>query len=411
MKILAVASAFEAQRFVKGYPPKGARLFLRPDSEISRLATLAINDTFVYVDERVETVELDAGFDLALIRVDFNHDESARSIVEMLTRSGQPVLLFGPQVTAWQDKPPKWVPHLVLGDITNIWEKIRSDAEKRCLQKVYISPPVPNYIAPRPGLGKPLLMNTNYQTIYFIRGCSCPEDVQSLCPEFLYYQKNCRQRSREEILGEVVSLPNKHIHLLDDDITREPDFYYEMFRLLWGYHRHWTVHSSDRIFDYPDLIRLIAKAGTKIIFLNESFLCPRLQEALKDESVAKWLYRRVKLLQARRLLVGARLTLPVQGTKNDKIARLLRRIDLDFLEIRWTERDDQGRKRIVPVTYHPRLQADEPAWIKGRFYAMELLLDRFSRRPRRVGFYSTGWFLIPYSLAYRQNFLEGVPYP
>jgi len=411
VKILAVATAAEAQRFVKGYPPKGARLLLTPDSEISRLATLAFNDTFVYIDDRVEPAEPDSVFDLVLVRVDFNHEESARLIVEKLGEIGKPAVLFGPQVTLWKETAPEWATHRVIGDITNVWGKIRSDAEKKCLQPVYISPPVPNYIVPHSGLGKPLLMNTNYQAIYFVRGCTCPEEVKSLCPEFLYYQENCLKRSKEEILGEVLSLPKKHIHLLDEDIARYPDFYYEMFRLVWGYRRHWTVNASDRIFDYPNLIRLIAKAGTKIIFLNESFLGPRLEQALRDESVAKWLYRRVKLLQSRRLLVGTRLTLPAAGANYTKIAGLLRRVDLDFLEVRFTENSQNGKKRILPITYHTQLQADEPAWVKGQFYAMDALLDRFSRRPRRVGFYSTGWYLIPYSLAYRQNFLEGLPYP
>ncbi|MEO0004677.1 MAG: hypothetical protein ABIK49_01575 [candidate division WOR-3 bacterium] len=411
MKILAVATAFETQRFVKGYPPKGARLFLRPDSEISRLATLTINDTFVYLDERVEIVEPDSSFDLVLVRVDFNHDESARLIVEMFERTGKPVVLFGPQVTLWKETAPEWATHRVIGDITNVWGKIRSDAEKKCLQQVYISPPVPNYTTPHPALGKPMLMNTNYQTIYFIRGCFCPEDVKSLCPEFLYYQENRLKRSKEEILGEVLSLPKKHIHLLDDDIASEPDFYYEMFRLLWGYHRHWSVRCSERIFEFPDLVRLVAKAGAKVVFLDESFVGAKLQQALSDERVVRWLYRGVKFLQSRRLLVGTRLTLPVRGGSYDKIASLLRRIDLDFVEVRFFEVGRDGEKRVVPVRYHPGVEADEPARVKGEFYSFGALFDRFLRRPRRVGFYSTGWYLIPYSLAYRQNFLEGVPYP
>ncbi|MGQ9708750.1 MAG: hypothetical protein ACUVUR_07765, partial [bacterium] len=246
---------------------------------------------------------------------------------------------------------------------------------------------------------------------YFVRGCACPSKFRHLCPEYLYYQENTLIRSKEEIIGEVLSLPGKHIHLLDEDITRLPDYYYEIFNLLWSYRRHWTVNASDRIFNYPNLIRLLAKAGTKIIFLNESFLNPRLPKALKDYSSAKRLYRQVKLLQSRRLLVGAKLTLSESGDEYSDIADLLCLIDLDFIEIRFTCRQQNGSQVLVPVTYHPMLQPGEPAWIKSRFYALNVLFNRFCRRPRRVGFYSTGWYLIPYSLAYRQNFLEGLPYP
>lgn len=411
MKILAVAAAFEAQRFTRGYPPKGAWLFLRPDLEISRLANLCPNDLFVYLDERVDIIETNAGFDLTLVRVDFNQEESARLIVEKFNPSSQPVLLFGPQVTAWQNRPPDWVKNRVLGDITNIWDKIRVDALNNRLQPVYLAPKNPNYTPPRSGLAKPILMNTNYQAMFFVRGCACPKEFRHLCPEYLYYQENVLMRSKEEIIGEVLSLPGKHIHLLDEDITRRPDYYYELFRLLWSYRRHWTVNASDLIFNYPNLIRLLAKAGTKIIFLNESFLVKRLSQALKQESVAKHLYRQVKYLQSRRLLVGAKLTLPATTAPYAAIADLLCRIDLDFIEIRFTQGRSNGQGQLVPVTYHPALNPDEPAWIKSRFYALNILFDRFFRRPRRVGFHSTGWYLIPYSFAYRQNFLEGLPYP
>ncbi|MGQ9708213.1 MAG: hypothetical protein ACUVUR_05000, partial [bacterium] len=198
MKILAVAATFEAQRYIRGYPPKGARLFLRPDIEISRLATLCPNDLFVYLDERVNPIETNAGFDLILVRVDFNQDESARLIVEYFNSTNQPVLLFGPQVTAWQQEPPEWAKNRIIGDIINSWEKIRSDALNKRLQSVYVSPLHPNYIPPRPGLANPVLMNTDYQSIYFVRGCACPSKFRHLCPEYLYYQENTLIRSKEE---------------------------------------------------------------------------------------------------------------------------------------------------------------------------------------------------------------------
>jgi hypothetical protein len=111
------------------------------------------------------------------------------------------------------------------------------------------------------------------------------------------------------------------------------------------------------------------------------------------------------------MLVGARLVLPVAGADYSRIANLLSRIDLDFIEPRFVTVDEYGRSQLVPVSYHPMVQPDEPAWLKSRFYGFDLMFDRFLRRPRRVGFHSTLWYLIPYSLAYRQNFLEGIPAP
>ncbi|MEO0071163.1 MAG: hypothetical protein ABIK39_03640 [candidate division WOR-3 bacterium] len=411
MKILAVALAEEEQRFVKGYPPKGAWLFLTPNLEISRLAALCTEDEFIYLDERIAEIKPGGEFDLAVILVNFGQGISARLVAEKLAQINPQVVLFGPQVTAWGTNLPEWVSHAVIGDITNVWDEIRADSAKRSLKPLYKSPPQPRYIPLKTGLGNPYLMNTKYQAMQFIRGCACPFQFRHLCPQYLYYGNSMLHRKKEEILGELLSLPGKHIQLLDEDIARFPDYYYEIFSLLWNYPRYWTVQAGEEIFNHPRLIWLLAKAGTKIIFLNDTFLTPYLKPALEDAKVVKWLYRRVKSLQTQRMLVGAKLNLSIFNQDFALIADILCRIDLDLLEIRFTQPGPDGRETIVPLTYRPNLQPDSPLWIKSRFYAIDTLLDRFIRRPRRVGFHSTIWFLIPYSLAYRQNFLEGVAYP
>ncbi len=411
MKILAIALAHEAQQFTRGYPPKGPWLLLRPDTEISRLATLAVNDEFFYLDARVQPLEPSREYDLVLVRVDFTQKKIARWLVEEFLRIDQPVVLFGPQVTAWGDTPPPWATHRVKGDITTIFADIVRDARQQRLKLLYEAPDRPNYVVPKPNIGKKPMMNNGYQSIHFVRGCACPDHLRIICPEYLYYRNVTLLRRKEEVIGEVLSLPGKHIHLLDEDIARFPDYYTEVFRWLWNYRRHWTVHAGDTLFHYRDFIRLIAKAGTKIIFLNDTFLSPRIHQALKDPGVVKQLYRRVKFLQSRRMLVGAKLTLRVDETDFPGIARILSHIDLDFIETRFISNQPDGRIELVPISYHPVLKADEPAWIKSHFYSLPALIDRFVRRPRRVGFYSTTCYLIPYSLAYRQNFLEGVPYP
>ncbi len=411
MKILAVALADEAQRFVPGYPPKGAWLFLRPDIEISRLAALCVEDQFTYLDERVEQIQATADFDLVLARCNFGQEETARWLVEEFAREKQPVVLFGPGVTAWGENPPSWVTNRVKGDITLVFNEIKNDASRHRLKPLYESPYQPNYVVPKYGLGKRPVMNTFYQTAQFVRGCFCWEPMRPLCPEYLYYRENSRLRRKEEVVGEILSLPGKHIHLLDEDISRFPEYYYDLFKILWNYRRHWSVNAGERLFRYPDFIRLLAKAGTKIIFLNDTFLTVRLKTALTSEKMAKQLYRRVKFLQSRRILVGAKLTLNI-GEKNfNEIAHLLSRIDLDFVEVRFITEQPDGKKHLVPLTYRPMLKPDDPTWVKNHFYALSALIDRFIRRPRRVGFYSTAAYLIPYSLAYRQNFLEGIPYP
>ena len=408
MNILAVALADEAQRFIKGYPPKGARLFLQPNIEVMRLAALLQpGDYLRYLDERVETTE-QPDRDFCLVHVGLGQEERARELLHNWTGSGTPVF-FGPQVTGWRKAAPEWCRPRVVGDITDVWARLRADAESGQLQPLYRASGRPGYVSPRQ-FKVNTEMDSARQTIQFVLGCFCPDPVKPLCTEHLYYGSNTLVRTPEEVIGEVITLPRKRIHLLDDDVAALPDYYLELFSRLRNYHRHWVVNASDRLFDHPRLIRLLAKAGTRVVYLNESFLLGRLHRAAGNHQLAHRLYRRVKSLQANKMLVGARLVLPMEPsmpTDYDKIASVLRQIDLDFVEPRFLRPDGS----LARVTYRPMVTAAEPAWLKNRFYSMETIADRILRRPRRVGVFTTAAYLLPYSAAYRQSFLEGLPWP
>jgi len=408
VNVLAVALADDAQRFVKGYPPKGARVFLQPNVEVMRLAALlGAEDNLRYLDERVETAEPLEG-DLCLLHVGFGQDRRARGLAG--SRTGRlPPVFFGPQVTAWREAVPDWCRPCVLGDITAVWPRLRADAESGRLQPVYCAPDTPGYVAPRQIAVNPE-MDAGRQTIHFVRGCSCPETVKRFCNEYLCFGTNRLVRTPDEIVGEVITLPRKRIWLLDDDVAALPDYYYDVFRQLWNQRRQWVVNASDRLFEHPRLIRLLAKAGTKMVYLDETFLSGRIERAPGNRRLVHQLYRRVKSLQASKMLVGARLALaaePDAPPDYDRIAGLLRQIDLDFVEMRLLSRNGI----LVPVAYRPMVTASEPAWVKYRFYSMGNIAGRLIRRPRRVGFYTTTFYLLPYSAAYRQSYLEGLPWP
>lgn len=413
MRTLALALADEAQRFVKGYPPKGSWLFMRPNHDISRLAgALTGEDVLTYVDERCEPLKWSGDEDLCLVHVGFGDEHESARIAGRLRGSGIEPVFFGPQATAWDDAAPNWVHRHVIGDLLLAWPQLRRDSAEQTPRSIYRAPRTPEYFPASRSIGRAPQMNARDQTIAFRLGCACPNTARRWCPSYLYHGDETRLRERDEVIGEVLTLPGKHIDLLDDDVASEPEYYFELFRHLWNYRRLWKVRASDKLFQYPWLIRLLAKAGTRIVFLDESFLGDRIEEATRDERLGRALYRRIKFLQSRRMLVGARIMLDLELPHDYRaITRLLRRIDLDFLELRCTVRNREGKKALQPTRYRPMLSSDDPAWIRNSFYNLSSIGNRAARRPRRVGFYTTVRYLLPYSLSYRQNLLEGLPYP
>lgn len=409
MRILALALTDEARRFVSGYPPKGARLLLQPGLEVCRLAALAGRaDEFRCLDERVDPLEVEGVEDLVLCHVGLDLTDSARAVA--LRYPNLPLVFFGPEATRWAS-PPEWVRHRVSGDITAVWTEIVRDAQSGTLKTHYAAPRQPRYVVPKRGPESSPKLTADSDSISFIQGCGCPPETRGFCTDFIYYSTELNIRTPEEVVGEVISIPGKHIRLLDDDVARFPEYYRHVFRAVWNYRRYWTVNASERLFQYPGLVRLLAKAGTRMIMLNDTFLTGRLERAVGDDRLVRWLYRRVKFLQSGRMLVGARLTLRLRpGIDYEALARVICRIDLDFLKTRFIESGPDG-ERLARVTYRPMVQQSEPSHLLNRFLGVGAILDRAIRRPRRVGFYTTARFLLPYSLACRQDFLEGLPDP
>jgi len=412
VRIAALALTDESRRFVKGFPARGARRLLTANLDICRLAALvAGTDRLDYIDERVSPLNPEAA-DLVLAHVTFGAEQSARELAARLGPTGPPVAFFGPSATAWNDQAPAWVHHRVHGDILNVWPQVRADAAAGALEPVYRAGREPVHAVGLPGLSSSPEMNAGHQSVSFCRGCACPPDLAPFCTEFLYYGDRVHRRPPEEVVGEVISLPGKQVSLLDEDVARFPDYYADVFARLWKYRRHWTVNAGTRIFDHPDLVRLLAKAGTKVVILNETFLSGRLAEAAGDPRLLRWLRHSVKSLQARRLLVGARVTTevdPARPADYDAAARALRRTDLDFLLMRLLVRDAGGNRRLVPPAYRHTLSSSDPSWLRRQFYSLEAIAGRLARRPRRVGFYSTLVYLLPLSMAYRHQFFEGIP--
>lgn len=439
MRILALALADDHRRFVRGFPPKGARMLLNPDLEIAGLAGVAGPDDIICQDEKVELLDLSVPFDWALLSTDYWQESRIREVAFGLRGRDKPVVLFGPVATAKFHELCSVADSVVVGNILNVWPELRSDAEQGRFKPVYRALPCPAYAVPDlRRIAKPAF-DPSFQCLRAVVGCYCPTAVRPFCRQYLYHQDNTLKRDLEELTGEVLGLRHKHVYLLDEDVARERDFYREFFSRVWHYKREWTVLAGERIFDDSvgasshSYVHLLAKAGVRVMNLNESWLSQeRIVRAVQNRDLARRLRNQVRLLHRQRLLVGARISLFLApGDEFDYVAsyRLIDSLSIDFLLVRtfmaqsptsvpgsWFQVPETMNQELrtnypVFVPYEPGLLPDKPNWWKNQFYGLDSIIRRSLRRPVRVGFYSTLRYYYPRSFAYRQNFLECVGYP
>ncbi|MFO7651760.1 MAG: hypothetical protein R6X13_10535 [bacterium] len=409
MRITALALAPDAQRLKPGYPPRGSYLTLAPNIELCRLAAVAApGDSLTCVDERVADSRDLPDADVTLVHVGFGcHGAACRFAAA--GRGPGTVVFCGPQATAWGDSPPEAVRHCVCGEVALAWPELRARLADESLPRVLRAAPTPAYVQPDMTGSRLSGFDTRYQAMRFARGCHCPPESASFCPERLYFRDAVRLRSADEIIGEIISLPGKLVHLLDDDVAAVPEYYTDLFRLLWHYRRHWTVRASTRLLRHPDLVDALSRSGTRVVWFDETFLRPVVENRADAERTVRALYRSVKTLHSARMLAGATVTLGPDAAHADYRPMLtaIRRTDLDFLAVRRINFGPGGAIDIEAASYAPTITPTDPAWVEGGFCSIGSILDRAVRRPRRVGFYNTLVYFLPISLAARQDFLEG----
>jgi hypothetical protein len=439
MKILAVALADDSRRFARGFPPKGARLLLNPDLEIAGLMTVAAGDQIAYQDEKVEVLDLTVGFDLALISTDFWQESRIREVVLDLRTRGKPIVLFGPVATVKCEELRNVADSIIVGNILNVWHELRADAAQGRVKPLYRASDSPNHAVPDLEDSTKPAFDGSFQCLRAIVGCRCADPVRPFCRQYLYHRENLMKRDLEELTGEVCDMRHKHAWLFDEDVAQDRDFYREFFSRVWRFKREWTVLAGDSIFDDVAYVRMLAKAGVRVMMLTETWLSQaRLRRMAGNRQLVRHMRNQVRLLHRQRLLVGVRVSLFLEpGQEFDYAGTydVIEKLNMDFLLVRMfacSERAagpaEKGGAPAAPfasgsdtcpvpdhqplfVSYQPGLLPDKPTWWKNQFYGMGSIIRRSLRRPVRVGFYSTVRYYYPRSFAYRQNFLEGIAYP
>lgn len=388
--------------YQENFPPKGANYFLKEKEEIIQLKNLL---DFDYQDLRIRKLELN-NYEYIFLYCDFSTDfPTINFLTEEILNSKKKLFLFGPLITHYFYYQPSLLESLkekdlslVIGFLPNIISEIINDINNQEIKKIYQASFTPNYFS------------INYK-ISLIIGCYCLEYFKPFCKNFLYFKNSVKVREIKEVIKEVINKEKKMIEIDDEDIASNFIYYSDFFSFVWRFKKHWIIRASQNIFANPKFIRLLAKAGVKIIYLNESWL--NLDELIeKGEKLIREKRKEVKSLQKEKILVGAKLSFILKEREINfkKVFNILRKIDFDFLELRFFLWENNQLYLIYP-TYQPFLSETSPVILKREFYSLRNIIYRLSKRPRRVGFYNTLFYSLPLNFAYRQNFLEGIPFP
>ncbi|MEW6439575.1 MAG: radical SAM protein [bacterium] len=160
---------------------------------------------------------------------------------------------------------------VVIGEVEGVWDRVIHDFERGCLAERYLGPQIDleeSSIRPRRDLLDPRYLWHPVQTS---RGC--PFNCH-FCSVSRYLGKRYRQRSADDVLAELSTIPGKYIAFVDDNlIGYSPENKLRAKRLFQGMierglAKKWWMQASINAAEDEEVVRLAAEAGCLFTFIG-----------------------------------------------------------------------------------------------------------------------------------------------
>ena len=224
-----------------------------------------------FEDENVAPINFDEEVDLVGITALTPLAPRAYEIAGEFRRRGIKVIMGGFHATWMTDEALQHMDSVVVGEAESIWKEVLSDFEADSLKQIYRSnghsdiSGIP--VAKREILPKDGYFFTN--TLQTTRGC--PFNCE-FCSVTAFYGKTYRTRPIEDVEKELQSIlsasSNHFLFIVDDNITGNPAYARDLFRLLKKYPVRWLSQTSIKFAENTELLKLAKESGCYGMFIG-----------------------------------------------------------------------------------------------------------------------------------------------
>ncbi|MFC1828828.1 B12-binding domain-containing radical SAM protein [Thermodesulfobacteriota bacterium] len=305
-----------------------------PPLNLPYLAALTPNHYQIDVlDENIEPFEYREA-DIVGITAYTATVNRAYEIARIYRSKGITTVMGGIHVSMMPEEALNHCDAVVTGEAESIWPKVLEDFEAGGLQKQYNGTwlDLDNLPMPR----RDILRNAHYRwgSIQTSRGC--PHNC-SFCSVSAFNGRRFRRRPLVAVLEELEQIPQKRIMLTDDNIIGHGKKDLEWTRAFFsgirerGIKKEFFAQASILFGEDPELVRLAAGAGLKILFIGVESVNPKsLQSYGKDINLKRLQQnRQIELIQRIRRAGIAVLGAFVVGGDEDDLSVF--RTTLDFI--------------------------------------------------------------------------------
>jgi len=442
MKILLINPATAKDRLEIPGKYKGSSAFRYP-----KLGTLAIagvtpsRHELQITDETVEIIDFDQKYDIVGISAVTALACRAYELAREFKRRGAHTVIGGCHATFMPEEAIERFDTVICGPGEKLWLEFLNDFERdpASSKKIYRSEKYDSGLLNAVSFpSRSVEGHKGYaagHVFSVMRGCSKSCDF---CSINAFFQKRLYKRPIPEACGELKNLKNKIINLVDDNIYSDPGYAAEFFSAVKSHKKHWLFQASTDIVHDRRLLKLIADAGGKGVFVGfESISSENLVNVNKSHNSVNKFKKVIEAFHDFGIVVEAGMMFGFDGDDASIFERsyhFFNKINLDLMQIatltpmpgtayynkmkaagritsdNW---DDFDCKKVV---FKPlKMTADElrqgTGWLRKEFYSYKSILKRGLCNFSSLGPIGTLGYFLRGNLGFRKNHSLGLDYP
>jgi radical SAM superfamily enzyme YgiQ (UPF0313 family) len=222
-------------------------------------------------DERIEKIPFDAPSDLVALTVDVFTAKRAYQIAGLYRQKGIPVVMGGFHPTLCPEEASQYADSIVIGDAEDTWPQVIADAERKTLQRRYLSayPPFGQHEPDRS-----IFQGKSYapvRLVEFNRGCKFSCDF---CSIRSMYKGKIRRQSLQNVLRDIDKSKGRFLSFTDDNLFADISSLKDLLRELAKRHLQWSCQISSDVVMHPEIVSLMAQAGCASVLIGFESLDP-----------------------------------------------------------------------------------------------------------------------------------------
>ena len=317
-------------RFLLIYPrwPKlkyQTEFHLPPHGPVVFAATLPPDVDVTFVDENLETLDLDATPDVVGISMMLTAQiKRGWEIADAFRARGIPVICGGIATMLHAEETAAHVDAVFLGEAEGRMEQVLADLADGCLKPVYDyldDPPPVELVGParRSILNRKLYNYRGIQMVDLVHASrGCRYHCYPCCVAYLGGRR-FRPRPIDKAVAEMAAIDNNRLFIVDNSLAQDTRWEMDLFREMIPLKKKWCCHPIE---DDPKVLDLAARAGAWYVY-----------QAVFDTS--DYIRERIRRYHDHGIGVEGTILLGLDRHTEDSILRLidfLLEIELDLAE-------------------------------------------------------------------------------